>query len=149
MITDLMFTAMRALVGLFFVISGFHKLFNEDRHQTLVATLRNCGIPFIGFCQWFVPSIELFAGLGVIFGFLTPLSALGLIAILSVAIITDAPKRVASYSPINFADTVDDYLYLPEVIFLIVLVFVAVHPNPISLDAWLWDFLWTLGGRHA
>ena len=48
----------RLVVGLFFAISGHHKLFIKQRHAQLVATLEACGIPYVWFCQWFVPLVE-------------------------------------------------------------------------------------------
>jgi uncharacterized membrane protein YphA (DoxX/SURF4 family) len=45
--------AMRLALGSFFVLSGVHKLTNEERHKTFVETLRVLGIPRIGILQWF------------------------------------------------------------------------------------------------
>lgn len=125
------------LVGLFFTFSGFHKLFNTSRHQSLVATLKDCGVPFIAFNQWFVPLVECLGGLGVAFfpyliafsyyGLtLQMLSAFGLITICIVACLTDGRKRVAAYQPIDLADRIDDWLYLPEILYIILLVLVVV-----------------------
>ncbi len=47
---------MPSRVGLFFAISGFHKLFFKQRHEALVETLKDDKIPFVGLFQWFVPS---------------------------------------------------------------------------------------------
>src|ERR1700733_11786537 len=99
--------AMRFALGSFFVLSGIHKLTNKERHKTFVETLRVLGIPHIGILQWFVPGVEFLGGLGVAVGFLTPLAALGLLVICSVALFTSAPTVVASYKPIDRADRVD------------------------------------------
>ena len=93
--------AMRFALGLFFVLSGVHKLTNKERHKTFVETLRVPRIPRIGILQWFVPGVEFFGGLGVAVGFLTPLAALGLLVICSVALLTNSPTVVASYKPID------------------------------------------------
>ena len=128
-------TAMRIALGAFFVFSGAHKVVNAERHATFVATLKASGIPYIGVMQWFVPSIEFFGGLGVAFGFLTPLAALGLVTICLVALWTNAPRVVAGYRPIVFADRVDDWLYLPEVMYALILVyFITAGAGPVSLD---------------
>jgi putative oxidoreductase len=127
--------AMRLALGLFFVLSGFHKLTNKERHKTFVKTLRDLGIPFIGVFQWFVPGVEFFGGLGVAFGFLTPLAALGLLVICSVALLTSSPAIIASYMPIDRADRLDDWLYQPEMIYaLMLLYFIAAGAGPVSFD---------------
>ncbi len=124
----------RIAIGLFFSISGYHKLFNRDRHQQLVSTLKACGIPFVGFCEWFVPLVEFFGGLAVLFGLLAPLAALGLAIILLVALATDGPKRIREYRPIDAADFLDDLLYLPETIYLVMTLFVIIAgPGAFSL----------------
>ena len=127
--------AIRFALGLFFVLSGFHKLTNEERHKTFVETLRVLDIPKIGILQWFVPGVEFFGGLGVANGFLTPLAALGLLVICSVALLTSAPTVVASYKPIDRADRVDDWLYQPELMYaLMLLYFIADGAGPVSVD---------------
>jgi uncharacterized membrane protein YphA (DoxX/SURF4 family) len=127
--------ATRFALGLFFVLSGAHKLANKARHKTFVETLRSLGIPYIGVMQWFVPGVEFFGGLGVAFGFLTPLAALGLLVICSVALFTSAPAIVASYKPIDRADRIDDWLYQPELIYaLMLLYFIAAGAGPVSID---------------
>jgi uncharacterized membrane protein YphA (DoxX/SURF4 family) len=126
---------MRFALGLFFVLSGLHKLTNKERHTTFVETLRVLGIPHIGILQWFVPGVEFFGGLGVAFGFLTPLAALGLLVICSVALFTSAPTVIASYKPIDPADRIDDWLYQPELIYaLMLLYFIAAGAGPVSVD---------------
>jgi uncharacterized membrane protein YphA (DoxX/SURF4 family) len=127
--------AMRLALGSFFVLSGVHKLTNKERHKTFVETLRVLGIPRIGILQWFVPGVEFFGGLGVAVGFLTPLAALGLLVICSVALVTNSPTVVASYKPIDRADRVDDWLYQPELMYaLMLLYFIAAGAGPVSVD---------------
>ena len=108
---------------------------NRARHQTFTETLRALGIPRIGILQWFVPGVEFFGGLGVAFGFLTPLAALGLLAICLVALLTNSPTVVASYKPIDSADRIDDWLYQPETMYaLMLLYFITAGAGPVSLD---------------
>lgn len=85
--------------------------------------------------QWFVPGVEFFGGLGVAFGFLTPLAALGLLAICIVALLTNGSSVVAGYLPIDVADRADDWLYLPETMYALILAyFIAAGAGSISLD---------------
>ena len=128
-------TAMRFALGLFFVLSGVHKLTNKDRHETFIKTLSVLGIPHIDILQWFVPGVEFLGGLGVAVGFLTPLAALGLLVICFVALLTNSPTVVASYKPIDRADRIDDWLYQPEMIYaLILLFFISDGAGPVSVD---------------
>ena len=127
--------AMRFALGAFFVLSGVHKLTNKERHKTFTETLKALGIPRIVVFQWFVPGVEFFGGLGVAFGFLTPLAALGLLVICFVALLTNSPTVVASYKPIDRADRVDDWLYQPEMMYaLMLLYFITAGAGPISID---------------
>lgn len=135
---DLALTANRVAVGLFFAISGYHKLFNAKRHASITATLQGDGVPEVKVMQWFVPSVEFFGGLGVLVGLLAPLAALGLIAICTVATLVDGLKRIPGWSPLDRADYADDVLYLPEVLYVLMLVLVVTGgAGPWSLDALL------------
>jgi putative oxidoreductase len=118
-------TLNRVALGLFFSFSGYHKLFNAQRHAALVSTLEACGVPAIWFNQWWVPSVEFFGGLALVSGILSPFASLGLMVICLVAIKTDGMKRVRAFNPIDRADWCDDVLYLPEVLYLIGLVTVV------------------------
>lgn len=139
----MMLFIIRASVGLFFVISGYHKLTNHDRHVALAHTLAADRIPLVAEMQWFVPIVELMGGLGVMIGLLAPVAATGLVVICTVACLTDAFKRIPSFKPIDRADEVDDALYLPEVLYILLLLpIVAAGAGSYSLDAWLWPYLW-------
>ena len=66
----------RVVVGSFFAISGYHKLFNRGRHAFLVETLTADRIPFVAFFQWLVPCVELVGGASLTLGMLSLPSAL-------------------------------------------------------------------------
>lgn len=125
----------RAAAGTFFAISGFHKLFNKDRHARLVQTLTEDKVPAVWFNQWWVPFWELTAGTMLVLGLGAVFAAGVLTVICTVACIAEAGKRVEAYKPINAADRLDDYLYIPEVMYLILLVvFLVTGPGAYSLD---------------
>jgi putative oxidoreductase len=139
---SLTYAGARIATGVFFVFSGYHKLTNPSRRAAFIATLEACDIPFIKVMQWFVPGVEFLGGLGVAFGFLTPLAALGLATICLVAACTDGMPRVRASGAIDKVDAIDDVLYLPEVLYMLMLaLFVANGAGPFSLDAVLSRFL--------
>src|SRR5580704_12325601 len=104
--TDFAITLNRIAVGAFFMLSGYHKLFNAERHRSIVGELKSLRVPAVGFNQWWVPLVEFAAGAGVLSGFLAPLAALGLLILILVAIATSGRKRIALYKPIDEADRI-------------------------------------------
>jgi uncharacterized membrane protein YphA (DoxX/SURF4 family) len=134
--TDIALTLNRIAVGAFFMLSGYHKLFNAQRHRTFTDELKALSVPALGFNQWWVPLIEFSAGAAVVIGLLTPLAALGLLVITIVAIATSGRQRIKLYKVIDAADRIDDWLYLPETLYAVMLIVViAVGAGPYSLDA--------------
>src|SRR3984957_1339785 len=112
--TDLAMTLNRIAAGAFFMLSGYHKLFNAERHRTVVDELTGLGIHAVGFNQWWVPLVEFSAGGAVLVGLLAPLAALGLLVITLVAIATSGRQRIKLYKPIDEGDRIYDQLYLQE-----------------------------------
>jgi uncharacterized membrane protein YphA (DoxX/SURF4 family) len=82
--TDIALTFNRIAVGAFFMLSGYHKLFNAQRHRSFVDELKGLGVPALGFNQWWVPTVEFTAGGGVLIRLLAPLAALGLLVVILV-----------------------------------------------------------------
>jgi uncharacterized membrane protein YphA (DoxX/SURF4 family) len=83
-----------------------------------------------------VPAVEFAAGSAVFIGLLTPLAALGLLVIVLVASVTSGRVRVKDYQPIDEADRIGDWLYLPEILYAFILVmFVSAGAGPYSVDA--------------
>ena len=134
--TDIALTLNRIAVGTFFMISGYHKLFNPERHRVLAEELKGLGIHAVGFNQWWVPSVEFAAGAAVVIGLLAPLAALGLLVIIIVAGATSGRRRLKLYKPIDEADRIDDWLYLPETLYAFMLIIIiSFGAGPYSLDA--------------
>jgi uncharacterized membrane protein YphA (DoxX/SURF4 family) len=73
--TDIALTLNRIAVGMFFMFSGYHKLFNPERHRAFADELKGLGVHAVGFNQWWVPTVEFSAGCAVVIGFLAPLAA--------------------------------------------------------------------------
>jgi deferrochelatase/peroxidase EfeB/uncharacterized membrane protein YphA (DoxX/SURF4 family) len=65
----------RLILGIYFILSGFPKLFTVAGHDIIVAQLNYLKIPFPEIVCWGVGSIEFFGGLLLLVGFLTPLAA--------------------------------------------------------------------------
>ena len=128
-------TLNRLVLGTFFAISGYHKLFNTARHATLVQTLTEDGVPALRVMQWVVPGVEFSAGLALLAGFLSALAAFGLFVVCVAAFSLDAINRVQAWQPIDRADWVGDVLYLPEALYCLGLVIVMLAgPGPWTLD---------------
>lgn len=129
-------TLNRVALGAFFAISGYYKLFNASRHATLVRTLQDSGVPAVPIMQWLVPGVEFSAGCALIIGLLSALAAFGLFVVTFVAVAIDGIKRISAWMPINRADWLGDFLYLPESLYCLGLAVVMLGgPGPWSLDA--------------
>ncbi len=61
--------------------------------------------------------VEFTAAGGVLIGLLAPLPALGLLVTILVAIATSGRQRIEFYKPIDEADRIHDWLYLPETLY--------------------------------
>jgi uncharacterized membrane protein YphA (DoxX/SURF4 family) len=134
--TEIAITLNRMAVGAFFMLSGYHKLFNPDRHRSFADELKGLGVHAVGFNQWWVPTIEFSAGGAVLIGLLAPLAALGLLVITIVAIATSGHRGMKLVKPIDKGDRIDDFLYLPETLYVFMLILVvSAGAGQYSLDA--------------
>jgi putative oxidoreductase len=134
--TDIALTLNRVAVGMFFMFSGYHKLFNAQRHRAMVEELTALHVGALRINQWWVPSVEFAGGSAVFIGLLTPLASLGLLVIVLVASLTSGRLRIKSYQPIDRADRIDDWLYLPEILYaFILIIFISAGAGPYSVDA--------------
>jgi uncharacterized membrane protein YphA (DoxX/SURF4 family) len=92
--------------------------------------------------------VEFAAGAAVFIGFLAPLAALGLLVIILVAIATSGRQRMKLYKPVDEADRIDDWLYLPETLYaFMLLIVISAGAGPYSLDALILDFMNKWGAR--
>ena len=123
--TELATTLNRIAVGAFFMFSGYHKLFNSERHRSVADELKALGVHAVGFNQWWVPLVEFTAGGAVLIGLLAPLAASGLLIITFVAIATSGRRRMQLDKPIDEADRIDNWLYLPETLYALMLIVIV------------------------
>lgn len=129
-------TLNRVALGIFFAISGYHKLFNASRHATLTRTLQDDGVQAVTVMQWLVPGVEFSGGCALIIGLLSALAAFGLFVISFGAFVLDASKRIGAWQPVDRADWLGDALYVPEALYCIGLAVVMLGgPGMWSLDA--------------
>ena len=134
--TDIALTLNRVAVGMFFMFSGYHKLFNMERHRLFADELRTLHVHAVRINQWWVPLVEFSAGGAVVIGLVAPLAALGLLVIILVSSATSGRERIKAYKPIDEADRIDDWLYLPETLYAFMLILViSAGAGPYSLDA--------------
>jgi putative oxidoreductase len=125
-------TAVRVLIGVFFCVSGATKLFVPARFSTMEHTLAQSHIPFPHANAIFVSLLEFASGAGLVVGLLTPLCALVLVVDMVVAIATN---RIHSIKETGIFAWLDDFLYLPEVLYVLILVWLIFSgPGRCSLD---------------
>ena len=124
----------RFSLGLFFAVSGYHKLFNAHKHEDLIGLMSEIGMPFPEFMALFLASVEFFGGILLMLGLFSTICAIALTIAMIVAIITveiDAiiPKDIA------FLDWMSWFLYLPQVMYVILFVWLMiVGPGCLSVD---------------
>ena len=122
----------RLAVGLLFFLSGRGKLFVAERREQIRETLVAARIPFPGVNAIFVSSVEFVFGVLLILGALTPLACVLLGCVLIVAIATSAIKNIKA-PPV--LDWLSEFLYLPEVLYLVILFWLFLSgPGWFSLD---------------
>jgi putative oxidoreductase len=125
-------TAVRVLIGIFFCISGGTKLFVPAQFSLMERTLAQSHIPFPHANALFVSLVEFVCGAGLVVGLFTPLCALVLAGDMIVAIATN---RIHSIQATGVLAWIDDFLYLPEVLYVMILVWLIFSgPGKYSID---------------
>ena len=125
-------TAIRVLIGIFFCITGGAKLFVPAKFSVMEQTLAQSHIPFPRANAIFVSLVEFACGAGLVVGLLTPLCAVVLVVDMIVAIATN---RIHSIQTTGALAWLDDFLYLPEVLYVMILVWLIFSgPGRYSLD---------------
>jgi putative oxidoreductase len=125
-------TAARVLIGIFFCISGGTKLFMPAQFGVLEQTMIQSHIPFPHANALLVSIVEFACGAGLALGLLTPLCAAILAGDMIVAIATN---RIHSIQASGVLAWLDDFLYLPEVLYTLILVWLIFSgPGRYSVD---------------
>jgi putative oxidoreductase len=126
-------TTARVLIGIFFCISGGTKLFVPAQFRVLEQTLIQSHIPFPHANALFVSTVEFACGAGLSLGLLTPLCAAILAGDMIVAIATN---RIHSIQASGVLAWLDDFLYLPEVLYTLILIWLIFSgPGRYSVDS--------------
>jgi len=133
-------TAARVLIGIFFCISGGTKLFVRGQFGVVEQTMVESHIPFPHASALFVSMVEFACGAGLALGLLMPLCAATLVGDMIVAIATN---RIHSIRVRGALAWLDDFLYLPEVLYTLILVWlIFAGPGRYSVDGLI---AWRLG----
>ena len=125
-------TAVRVLIGIFFCISGGTKLLVPAQFTLMEQTLAQSHIPFPHANALFVSLVEFACGGALALGLLTPVCALVLVVVMIVAIMTN---RIQSIQASGVLAWLDDFLYLPEVLYVMILGWLIFSgPGRYSID---------------
>ncbi len=125
-------TAARVLIGIFFCISGGTKLFVKAQFRALEQTIVQSHIPFPRANAIFVATVEFACGPSLAVGLLTPLCAAMLMGDMIVAIATN---RIHSIQASSILAWLDDFLYLPEALYILILIWLIFSgPGRYSVD---------------
>ena len=122
----------RVFLGIFFILSGFFKVFDAKQHEALLRTLKHSNIPMPEFNAYLVPFLELACGILILIGLLTTIASFLLFVIMVIALVTD---RIASLAVHGGLIIVENFLYLPEVLYALMFLWLFFSgPGKISLD---------------
>ena len=123
----------RISLGVFFAISGGNKLFVASRARQMYETLAGAGIPLPHFMTYFVSSVEFICGCLLVIGLLSSLCCAALIIQMIVAVTTVGLATIPAGH--SFLDWLDDFLYLPETMYIIILIWLMCSgPGRLSVD---------------
>jgi putative oxidoreductase len=129
----------RVSLGLFFAISGANKLFVARRSRDMYETLVKAKVPFPRLMTYFVSGVEFVGGCLLAVGLFSTPASVALLVDMVVAILTTKLSAVPKgLSPLNW---LDDFLYLPEVLYVLFFIWlICSGPGVFSVD-------WRLAGK--
>jgi len=124
---------MRIALGMFFFASGFNKVFVLESQSMMLETITEAGIPFPTFMAPFVAGCEMLFGVLLVVGFLTRLSALVLMIISLVALVTVGLQHIPVN--LNLLTWYSWMFYLPESAYIVICLQLVVQGGgPMSVD---------------
>src|SRR5437764_2421791 len=125
----------RISLGVFFGICGGNKIFVTSQYKIMYETIATAGIPFPEIMTYFVSSVEFVCGCLLIIGMLSTLCCMVFIIDMIIAIITVQLATITK--GLSFIDWLDDFLYLPEVMYIIIFLWlISSGPGRLSVDHW-------------
>jgi putative oxidoreductase len=126
----------RVSLGAFFAISGGNKLLVASQFKLMDETIVGAGIPFPHIMTYVVSSVEFVCGCLLVIGLLSTLCCMALIIDMIVAITTVQLATITK--GLSFIDWLDDFLYLPEVMYIIIFLWlISSGPGRLSVDHWI------------
>ncbi|MHA6672027.1 DoxX family protein [Enterobacter mori] len=126
----------RLVIGVFFFTAGFNKLFVPENQLLMVDTLYDAGIPFPVIMAVVVAFLECSMGLLLTLGLFSRFSALVLMVISSVALVTIGIYTIPR--GLNLISWLSWLFYLPETLYVVLCLFPLSWGGTLcSLDGWL------------
>jgi len=131
-LTNKAYIVSRILIGLFFFVAGFNKLFHPIFQGYMLNTITKIGFPAPIFTANFTAFCECLFGLLLLLGFLTRFSSLVLTIVILVALFThdlaSIPKELVPIDPkvgvykMDAFTWIGYFLYLPQALYLMFLI---------------------------
>ena len=122
----------RVAVGMLFFLSGRGKLFVPERREQMRETLVAAHVPFPELNALLVSTVEFVCGALLILGALTPIACVMLSGVMVMAVATTAVRSIKATSLLGW---LSEFLYLPEVLYLVILLWLFLSgPGWFSVD---------------
>ncbi|HGU9816784.1 TPA: DoxX family protein [Enterobacter chuandaensis] len=126
----------RLVLGIFFFTAGFNKLFVPENQLLMVDTMHDAGIPFPVIMAVVVAFLECSMGLLLTLGLFSRVSALVLMIISTVALMTIGIYTIPR--GLNLISWLSWLFYLPETLYMVLCLLPLTWGGTLcSLDGWL------------
>lgn len=130
---DYVLPIIRISIGLFFLTTGYNKLFVEKNQQVMLETITSAGIPFPSISSVLVSGMEFGLGILLVIGLFTHLSSILLLVICLVALFTvgiyTIPLGIDLITWISWFFYIHDLLYI-----FLILVIISNKPDRLTID---------------